>query len=77
MDYSNNSNYKIDKKNQIKSWAFERFLSILTSIKVYQRDLSMKQRQTPIENRLWLPKGGGVRERWIGIWGSADESYCI
>lgn len=56
MDYSNNSNYKIDKKNQIKSWAFERFLSILTSIKVYQGDLSMKQRQTPIENRLWLPK---------------------
>ena len=39
LDYSNNSNYKIDKNNQIKSWAFERFLNVLTSIKSLSRGL--------------------------------------
>ena len=30
-----------------------------------------------IENRLWLPRGGGLREGWIGSLGLADANYYI
>ena len=40
-----------------------------------QMNLSMKQKQTHIENRPVIAGGGRCREEWIGSLGSADVNY--
>ena len=42
-----------------------------------QMNLSTKQKQTHRPRDLWLPRGRGVGEGWIGSLGLADANYSI